>query len=106
MIIKIFDYMTQKTGSPIDGIIIGKWEYGHILNWKDEERIEKLYKEYGEKNLEYLEMKKKKENSNFYIIKNNKIKDIEAFSKAFVKIKKKKKNIKKIKELQGMLVFL
>ena len=56
MIIKIFDYTIQKIGLPTDGIIISKWAYGHILNWKDEERLEKLYKEYGDKNLEYLEM--------------------------------------------------
>ena len=56
MIIKIFDYTIQKIGLPTDGIIISKWAYGHILNWKDEERLEKLYKEYGDKNLEYLEL--------------------------------------------------
>ena len=69
MIIKIFDYTTQKTESSIDGIVISEWAYGRILNWRDEERLEKLYKEYREKNLEYLEMEIMKEDSNFYIIK-------------------------------------
>lgn len=44
MIIKIFDYTIQKIGLPTDGIIISKWAYGHILNWKDEERLENFIK--------------------------------------------------------------
>lgn len=101
MIIKIFDYMTQKTGSFIDGIIIGKWAYGHILNWKDEEKLEKLYKEYGDKNLEYLEMEIIKENPNFYIIKNKKIKDIETLSKSFCEDLQNIKKYKKDKRITG-----
>ncbi|WP_288709560.1 hypothetical protein [uncultured Clostridium sp.] len=101
MIIKIFDYMTQKTGSPIDGIIISKWAYGHILNWKDEEKLEKLYKEYGDKNLEYLEMEIIKENPNFYIIKNKKIKDIETLSKSFCEDLQNIKKYKKDKRITG-----
>lgn len=101
MIIKIFDYMTQKTGSPIDGIVISEWAYGRILNWKDEEKLEKLYKEYGEKNLEYLEMEIMKENSDFYIIKNKKIEDIETLSKVFCKDLQNIKKYKKDKRIMG-----
>lgn len=95
MIIKIFDYTIQKIGLPTDGIIISKWAYGHILNWKDEERLEKLYKEYGDKNLEYLEMEIIEENPDFYTIKNKEIKDIETLSKAFCE---DLQNIKKYKK--------
>lgn len=101
MIIKIFDYTIQKIGLPTDGIIISKWAYGHILNWKDEERLEKLYKEYGDKNLEYLEMEIIEENSDFYIIKNKEIKDIETLSKAFCEDLQNIKKYKKDKRITG-----
>lgn len=101
MIIKIFDYMTQKKGLSTDGIIISRWAYGRILNWKDEEKLEKLYKEYGEKNLEYLEMEIMEENFNFYIIKNKEIKDIEALSKAFCEDLQNIKKYKKDKRITG-----
>lgn len=101
MIIKIFDYMTQKTGSSIDGIVISEWAYGRILNWRDEERLEKLYKEYGEKNLECLEMEIMEENSNFYIIKNKKIKDIMTLSKVFCEDLQNIKKYKKDKRITG-----
>ena len=101
MIIKIFDYTIQKIGLPTDGIIISKWAYGHILNWKDEERLEKLYKEYGDKNLEYLEMEIIEENSDFYTIKNKEIKDIETLSKAFCEDLKNIKKYKKDKRIMG-----
>lgn len=101
MIIKIFDYTIQKIGLPTDGIIISKWAYGHILNWKDEERLEKLYKEYGDKNLEYLEMEIIEENSDFYTIKNKEIKDIETLSKAFCEDLQNIKKYKKDKRITG-----
>lgn len=101
MIIKIFDYTIQKIGLPTDGIIISKWAYGHILNWKDEERLEKLYKEYGDKNLEYLEMEIIEENPDFYTIKNKEIKDIETLSKAFCKDLQNIKKYKKDKRIMG-----
>ena len=101
MIIKIFDYTIQKIGLPTDGIIISKWAYGHILNWKDEERLEKLYKEYGDKNLEYLEMEIIEENPDFYTIKNKEIKDIETFSKAFCEDLQNIKKYKKDKRIMG-----
>lgn len=101
MIIKIFDYTIQKIGLPTDGIIISKWAYGHILNWKDEERLEKLYKEYGDKNLEYLEMEIIEENSDFYTIKNKEIKDIETLSKAFCEDLQNIKKYKKDKRIMG-----
>lgn len=101
MIIKIFDYTIQKIGLPTDGIVISEWAYGRILNWKDEEKLEKLYKEYGEKNLEYLEMEIMKENSDFYIIKNKKIEDIETLSKVFCKDLQNIKKYKKDKRIMG-----
>lgn len=101
MIIKIFDYTIQKIGLPTDGIIISKWAYGHILNWKDEERLEKLYKEYGDKNLEYLEMEIIEENPDFYTIKNKEIKDIETLSKAFCEDLQNIKKYKKDKRIMG-----
>jgi hypothetical protein len=101
MIIKIFDYTIQKIGLPTDGIIISKWAYGHILNWKDEERLEKLYKEYGDKNLEYLEMEIIEENPDFYTIKNKEIKDIETLSKAFCEDLQNIKKYKKDKRFMG-----
>lgn len=101
MIIKIFDYTAQKTESPTNGIIISKWAYGHILNWKDEERLEKLYKEYGDKNLEYLEMEIIEENPDFYTIKNKEIKDIETLSKAFCEDLQNIKKYKKDKRIMG-----
>lgn len=101
MIIKIFDYTIQKIGLPTDGIIISKWAYGHILNWKDEERLEKLYKEYGDKNLEYLEMEIIEENPDFYTIKNKEIKDIETLSKAFCEDLQNIKKYKKDKRITG-----
>lgn len=101
MIIKIFDYTTQKTESSIDGIVISEWAYGRILNWRDEERLEKLYKEYREKNLEYLEMEIMKEDSNFYIIKNKKIKDIMTLSKTFCEDLQNIKKYKKDKRITG-----
>lgn len=101
MIIKIFDYTIQKIGLPTDGIIISKWAYGHILNWKDEERLEKLYREYGDKNLEYLEMEIIEENSDFYTIKNKEIKDIETLSKAFCEDLQNIKKYKKDKRIMG-----
>lgn len=101
MIIKIFDYTIQKIGLPTDGIIISKWAYGHILNWKDEERLEKLYKEYGYKNLEYLEMEIIEENPDFYTIKNKEIKDIETLSKAFCEDLQNIKKYKKDKRIMG-----
>ncbi len=105
MIIKIFDYMTQKTGSSIDGIVISEWAYGRILNWRDEERLEKLYKEYGEKNLECLEMEIMEEDSNFYIIKNKKIKDIMTLSKAFCEDLQNIKKYKKDKRITGNVSY-
>lgn len=101
MIIKIFDYTIQKIGLSTDGIIISKWAYGHILNWKDEERLEKLYKEYGDKNLEYLEMEIIEENPDFYTIKNKEIKDIETLSKAFCEDLQNIKKYKKDKRIMG-----
>mgnify|MGYP007023343437 FL=1 len=101
MIIKIFDCTIQKIGLPTDGIIISKWAYGHILNWKDEERLEKLYKEYGDKNLEYLEMEIIEENPDFYTIKNKEIKDIETLSKAFCEDLQNIKKYKKDKRIMG-----
>lgn len=101
MIIKIFDYTIQKIGLPTDGIIISKWAYGHILNWKDEERLEKLYKEYGDKNLKYLEMEIIEENPDFYTIKNKEIKDIETLSKAFCEDLQNIKKYKKDKRIMG-----
>lgn len=101
MIIKIFDYMTQKNGLSTNEIIISRWAYGRILNWKDEEKLEKLYKEYGDKNLEYLEMEIMEENFNFYIIKNKEIKDIEALSKAFCEDLQNIKKYKKDKRIMG-----
>lgn len=101
MIIKIFDYTIQKIGLPTDGIIISKWAYGHILNWKDEERLEKLYKEYGDKNLGYLEMEIIEENPDFYTIKNKEIKDIETLSKAFCEDLQNIKKYKKDKRFMG-----
>ena len=101
MIIKIFDYTIQKIGLPTDGIIISKWAYGHILNWKDEERLEKLYKEYGDKNLEYLEMEIIEENPDFYTIKNKEIKDIETLSKTFCEDLQNIKKYKKDKRIMG-----
>lgn len=101
MIIKIFDYTIQKIGLPTDGIIISKWAYGHILNWKDEERLENLYKEYGDKNLKYLEMEIIEENSDFYTIKNKEIKDIETLSKAFCEDLQNIKKYKKDKRITG-----
>lgn len=101
MIIKIFDYTIQKIGLPTDGIIISKWAYGHILNWKDEERLEKLYKEYGDKNLEYLEMEIIEENPDFYTIKNKEIKDIKTLSKAFCEDLQNIKKYKKDKRIMG-----
>lgn len=101
MIIKIFDYTIQKIGLPTDGIIISKWAYGHILNWKDEERLEKLYKEYGDKNLEYLEMEIIEENPDFYTIKNKEIKDIETLSTAFCEDLQNIKKYKKDKRIMG-----
>lgn len=101
MIIKIFDYTIQKIGLPTDGIIISKWAYGHILNWKDEERLEKLYKEYGDKNLEYLEIEIIEENPDFYTIKNKEIKDIETLSKAFCEDLQNIKKYKKDKRIMG-----
>lgn len=105
MIIKIFDYTIQKIGLPTDGIIISKWAYGHILNWKDEERLEKLYKEYGDKNLEYLEMEIIEENPDFYTIKNKEIKDIETLSKAFCKDLQNIKKYKKDKRIMGNIGY-
>lgn len=101
MIIKIFDYTAQKTESPTNGIIISKWAYGRVLNWKDEERLEKLYKEYGDKNLEYLEMEIIEENPDFYTIKNKEIKDIETLSKAFCEDLQNIKKYKKDKRITG-----
>lgn len=101
MIIKIFDYTAQKTESPTNGIIISKWAYGRVLNWKDEERLENLYKEYGDKNLKYLEMEIIEENSDFYIIKNKEIKDIETLSKAFCEDLQNIKKYKKDKRITG-----
>lgn len=101
MIIKIFDYTAQKTESPTNGIIISKWAYGRVLNWKDEERLEKLYKEYGDKNLEYLEMEIIEENPDFYTIKNKEIKDIETLSKAFCEDLQNIKKYKKDKRIMG-----
>jgi len=101
MIIKIFDYTAQKTESPTNGIIISKWAYGRVLNWKDEERLENLYKEYGDKNLKYLEMEIIEENSDFYTIKNKEIKDIETLSKAFCEDLQNIKKYKKDKRITG-----
>lgn len=101
MIIKIFDYTAQKTESPTNGIIISKWAYGRVLNWKDEERLENLYKEYGDKNLKYLEMEIIEENSDFYTIKNKEIKDIETLSKAFCEDLQNIKKYKKDKRIMG-----
>lgn len=101
MIIKIFDYTAQKTESPTNGIIISKWAYGRVLNWKDEERLENLYKEYGDKNLKYLEMEIIEENSDFYIIKNKEIKNIETLSKAFCEDLQNIKKYKKDKRITG-----
>lgn len=91
----------KKTESPTNGIIISKWAYGRVLNWKDEERLENLYKEYGDKNLKYLEMEIIEENSDFYTIKNKEIKDIETLSKAFCEDLQNIKKYKKDKRITG-----
>ena len=105
MIIEIYDCAIREAKPPANGIMISRWVCRNILNWADEKKLEKVYKEYVGKNLEYLEIEITKENSEFYTIKNKSLEDIEMLSRVFCEDLQNIKNYKKDKRIIGNVSY-